>query len=50
MATITVSVADDLKAELDKYPEINWAAVLRKAFVKRIELLKRFEKEFRGEL
>ena len=50
MATITVSIQDKLKAELDIYPEINWPEVLRRAFVKRIELLKRFEKEHKGEL
>lgn len=48
MATITVSVQDELKAKLDKYSEINWAEVLRKAFVKKVELLKKFEKEHGG--
>lgn len=50
MAKITVSIPDELKAKLDKHPEINWAEILRRVFAKRIELLKKFEKEHRGEL
>ena len=48
MATITVSVQDELKAKLDKYSEVNWVEVLRKAFAKKVELLKKFEKEHGG--
>ena len=50
MATFTVSIPEELKARLDKHPEINWAEVMRRAFTKRVELLKEFEKEHRGEL
>ena len=50
MATITVSVPEELKAKLDGHPEINWAEILRRAFAKRVELLKAFEKEHRGAL
>ena len=50
MATITVSVPDELKAKLDEHPEINWAEILRRAFAKRVELLKKLENEHRGEL
>ena len=50
MATITVSVPDELKAKLDKHPEISWTEVLRRAFVKRAELLKKLEKEHGDEL
>ena len=50
MATFTVSLPDELKSKLDKYPEINWAEVLRKAFVKRVELLKQLEKRHGGML
>ena len=50
MATFTVSIPDELKAKLDKHPEINWAEVLRRALSKRVELLKKFEEEHRGEL
>ena len=50
MATITVSVPDELKAKLDKHPEINWPEILRREFSKKVELLKKFEKEHGGEL
>ena len=50
MATITVSVPDELKAKLDKHKDINWTEVLRRTFAKRVELLKKLEKEHGGEL
>lgn len=50
MATITVSIPEELKAKLDGHPEINWTEVLRRAFAKRVELLKSFEREHGGEL
>ena len=50
MATITVSIPNELKAKLDKHPEINWAEVLRKVFATKVELIKKFEKENKGEL
>ena len=50
MTTFTVSIPEELKAKLDKHPEINWSEVMRKAFAKRVELLKKFEEEHKGEL
>ena len=50
MATFTASIPDELKAKLDRHPDINWAEVMRRAFAKRVELLKKFEEEHRGEL
>lgn len=50
MATITISIPDELKARLDKHPEVNWSEVLRRGFSKKVEALKRFEKFERGEL
>jgi len=50
MATVTVSIPDELKSKLNKYPEVNWTEVLRRALAKRIELLKRLKKEHGGEL
>ena len=44
MATLSVSVPDDLREKMDQLDEINWSAVARKAFeekVKQIEFLKR---------
>ena len=50
MATITISIPDALKAKLDKHQEINWTEILRNSFTKRVELLKRLEKQYGGEL
>lgn len=41
MATFTISIPNDLKKEMDKMPEINWAEYLKK----RLEIkLKQFQK------
>ena len=32
----------------DKYPEINWAEVLRREFANKVKLLKKFDKEYGG--
>ena len=45
MVSITLSVPTDLKREMDKFDDINWSAVARKAIKKRIEMMKKF-KEF----
>lgn len=42
MVSITLSVSEELKKEMDKFPEINWSAVARKEIEKRLELLKKF--------
>lgn len=44
MANITVSVDDDLKDMMDKYPEINWSEVARQSFKKKIEDLELMDK------
>lgn len=41
MVNVTVSVSDDLKAEMDKYPNVNWSEVTRKAFQTYIQNLKK---------
>ena len=48
MASITLAVPQELKMEMEKFPEINWSAVARKAIKNRIVLLQRF-KEFTAE-
>tara|TARA_Y100000031_G_C8038029_1_gene300317 strand:+ start:456 stop:680 length:225 start_codon:yes stop_codon:yes gene_type:complete len=43
MATLSVSVPDDLRDQMNIMDEVNWSAVARKAFidkVKQIEFLK----------
>ena len=39
MPTITVSVDDDLKERMEKYPEINWSEVTRQAIEEKIDTL-----------
>jgi hypothetical protein len=45
MVSITLSVPEDLKREMDSFPDINWSAVAREAIKKRVVMLKKF-KEF----
>lgn len=34
---MTLAIPDDLKARMDAFPEMNWSAVARTAFSKKIE-------------
>ena len=43
MATFTVSIPEDLKKKIDKYPEINWAEYLKKQFEQRMKDLNKFK-------
>ena len=43
MATFTVSIPEELKAQIDKYPEINLAEYLKKKFQLKLQELTRFE-------
>lgn len=45
MVSITLSVPEDLKQEMDRFPEINWSAVARGAIKRRVIMLGKF-KEF----
>lgn len=40
MVNITLSVSDELKREMEKFPEVNWSAVFREVIKKRIMILK----------
>ncbi len=42
MVSITLSVSEDIKSEMDSFPEINWSAVARKAIQQRILMLHKF--------
>ncbi len=46
MANITLSVPEDLKKEMEKFPEINWSEVARDSIKKKIAQLS-FLKGFR---
>ena len=48
MVSITLSVPEDLKQEMDSFPDINWSAVAREAIKKRVVMLEKF-KEFTKE-
>ena len=39
MANMTISVPDELKKLLDKYPELNWSEVARQAWRQKAEQL-----------
>lgn len=45
MVSLTLSVSDDLRKEMEEFPEINWSVIAREAITKRLILLKRI-KEF----
>ena len=42
MVSITLSVPEGLKREMDMFPEINWSAVAREAIKSKVELLSKF--------
>ncbi len=45
MPKMTVSVPDELLARLRaSHPEINWAEVVRRGIIKKVEELEKFEK------
>lgn len=43
MTTITISIPDKLKEDMDKLPEVNWSACAREIISKKIEQLEKFE-------
>ncbi|NCN99320.1 hypothetical protein COU62_02220 [Candidatus Pacearchaeota archaeon CG10_big_fil_rev_8_21_14_0_10_35_219] len=42
MVNITLSVPEDIKKEMEKFPEINWSVIAREAIKRRIFLLRKF--------
>ncbi|HLD97208.1 MAG TPA: hypothetical protein VI934_02595 [Candidatus Nanoarchaeia archaeon] len=43
MVSITLAVPEDLKREMDAFPEMNWSAVAREAIKKRLLMLEKFK-------
>ena len=46
MTSVTLTISDDIKAELKKFSWINWSEVAREAFIKKLkrdEAFKRFD-------
>lgn len=48
MVSVTLSVPEDLKAEMDEHPEINWSAVARQSIEEKLAEL-RFLEAFKAE-
>jgi len=42
MVNITLVVPEDIKGEMEKFPEINWSVIAREAIKRRILMLKKF--------
>lgn len=42
MVSMTLSVAEDLKQEMEQFPEINWSAIAREAIKQRLVMLHKF--------
>jgi hypothetical protein len=42
MVSLTLSVPDELKKDMDSFPEINWSEIARSAIKKRIKIMKKF--------
>ncbi len=49
MVTITLSLPEDVKKKMDRFAWLNWSAIAREAFIKRmrqLEILEKFDKDF----
>jgi len=44
MVSLTLSVPEDMKHEMDSFPEINWSAIAREAIKKRLIMLHKFKR------
>lgn len=44
MTNITLAVPEDMKKEMDKFPEINWSEIARAAIRQRLMMLENFRK------
>ena len=45
MVTITLSIPEEIKAKMEKFAWLNWSAIAREAFIKRMkqmEILSKF--------
>ncbi len=44
MVSITLSVPENMKQDMDKFPELNWSAVAREAIKRKLEMMEKFKK------
>ncbi|MEK6927378.1 MAG: hypothetical protein AABX11_03010 [Nanoarchaeota archaeon] len=42
MVSMTLAIPEDIRYEMESFPEINWSEIARVAIKKRLELLKKF--------
>ncbi|MEK6855688.1 MAG: hypothetical protein AABX66_00870 [Nanoarchaeota archaeon] len=42
MVSMTLAIPENMKSEMETFPEINWSEIARIAIKKRLELLKKF--------
>ena len=42
MVSITLAVPEDMKREMDTFPEMNWSAIAREAIKQRLIMLQKF--------
>lgn len=45
--SMTLSIPEELKTEMDKHPEMNWSEIARQAIREKINLLKKMDKLLR---
>mgnify|MGYP001578541638 FL=1 len=51
MATITLSIPDDMKKRMDAMPEVKWSEIMRNIIIEKVRQLKKFEEMVkRGEI
>ena len=51
MATVTLSIPDELKKKLDSMPEVKWSEVFRGIIIRKVEQLRKFQQmSERGEV
>jgi len=44
MKRFTISLPDELKLEIDSFPDINWAQVAKESIEKKVRMLEQFER------
>ncbi len=44
MPNLTLSIPNELKGKLERFPEINWSEVARQAFFEKIDILEKMNK------
>lgn len=42
MVNITLAIPEDIKREMERFPEINWSVIAREAIKRRISMLRKF--------